>query len=188
MLSSKAAKLSRPRAVDFVDFPCLHRALGQLRRSILPPLYRGRYSAQPTANLIGTFSPFKSTEIGSSRRNIAGTCARIALRQYQHEFVAAKPRRRVRLANHRAQMLGKRFQHQISRRMPKPIIDCLEFIQVKHHHRQVVMLPQRPANFRLQRAFHESPVIKSRQRIHQAPDCATVPNAVAARRFRFAIG
>src|SRR5271156_1755713 len=90
----------------------------------------------------------------------------IAFRQNQQKLIPTHANRQIPAPNHAIERRRKFLQHQISRRMPKRIIDVLEFVEVHQHDRQRMPLPRRTRHLSDKPLLRKPPVIQPRQRIN----------------------
>ena len=71
------------------------------------------------------------------REAISGGFGGVAVRQHDHEFVAAEPSQHVARLDLRAQALGKLHQQFVAGRMPERIVDVLEIVDIEERQRHV---------------------------------------------------
>lgn len=101
---------------------------------------------------------------------------RIALGKHQHEFITPEAGGDIDVPDGLAQTTGECFQDQIARRMAKAIVDLLEIVQIEKYQGKRLSFPLGASDLRSEMALGKSPVIETREWVHQ---CQILPLARA---------
>ena len=149
-------------AGELVGKECLVHTFEHLLRYIIR-LTSGPAGGKGERNFPSVVVHFQPMQPGQHAQHLLRT----TFGQEHEKFVAPHAYRNVAAANGFSYVNSKVGEHQVAGGMAVAVVDLLEIVEVKHQHREQVILPSGPGNLDHQVLLQKAPVVEAGEGIGQ---------------------